>query len=185
AEELRAGTLLGADRAEPVGAPEHDVRHAGEGLDVVDDGGTAEQAVRGGKGRLDARVAALALERLDEPGLLAADVGARAAVHPHVEVEPRAEDVAAEEAPAARLGDRGLETLGAEGELAADVDIRGVAPDGVGRDDDALEQLVRVLLDDHAILERTGLALVGVDRQVDGLRRLLREKAPLEAGREP
>src|SRR5207249_9836006 len=146
-EELGAGTLLGADRPEPVGASLHDVRHAGERLDVVDDRRAAEQAVRGGKGRLDARVAALALERFDEPGLLAADVGARSAVHPDVEIEARTEDVAAEEARAAGLGDRRLETLGAEGELAADVDIRGVTSDRVGRDDDALEQLVRVLLD--------------------------------------
>src|SRR5438105_2083493 len=36
AEELRAGALLGTDRAEPVGAAQHDVRHASERLDVVD-----------------------------------------------------------------------------------------------------------------------------------------------------
>src|SRR3989475_3851297 len=97
AEELRPWALLGPDGAEPVRAAEHDVRHAGERLDVVDDRRAAEEAVRGRKRRLDARVGALPLERLDEPGLLAADVGARPAVHPDGEVETRAEDVRAEE----------------------------------------------------------------------------------------
>ena len=185
AEELRAGALLGTDRAEPVGTPQHDVRHAGERLDVVDDRRAAEEAMRRGKWRLDARVAALALERFDEAGLLPADVGPGPAMHPHVEVESGAEDVLAEEARLPRLRDRRLEPLGAERELAADVDVRRVTADRVGGDDDAFEQLVRVLLDDEAILERAGLALVGVDREVDGLRRLLRQEAPFEPCRKP
>ena len=44
--------------------------------------GQRERALDGGEGRLDARVAALALERLEHPRLLAADVGAGARVHP-------------------------------------------------------------------------------------------------------
>src|SRR5205823_14481543 len=68
---------------------------------------------------------------------------------------------------------------------AADVDVRRVTADRVGGDDDAFEELVRVLRDDEAILERAGLALVGVDREVDGLRRLLRQEAPFEPRRKP
>src|SRR5207248_3656612 len=123
AEELRPGALLRADRAEPVRAAQHDVRHAGERLDVVDDGRAAEEPVGGRKGRLDARVAALALERLDEARLLAADVGAGAAVDPDLEVEAGAEEVLDEEAPGGRLGDRALQPRRAVREPAAIVEV--------------------------------------------------------------
>src|SRR2546427_385398 len=69
-------------------------------------------------------------------------------------------------------------------ELAADVDVGGVAADGVRGDDDALEELVGVVLDDLAVLEGARLALVGVDGEIDGLLALLGQKAPLHAGRE-
>ena len=72
-----ARALLGAEAAEPVGAVLHDVRYVGEGLHVVDRGGHAEGAVLGGEGRLLARLSLLALQRLQQPGLFAADVGAR------------------------------------------------------------------------------------------------------------
>src|SRR5437870_5319084 len=42
----------------------------------------------------------------------------------------------------------------------------------------------RIALDDLAVLEGAGLALVGVDREVDGLLALLGEEAPLHPGRE-
>src|SRR5206468_11050734 len=105
AEELRPRALLRADATEPVGAAEHDVRQAGERLDVVDDRRAAEEAVDGRERRLDARVGALPLERLDEPRLLAADVGPCPAVDPDVEVEAGAEDVPAEEPAAPCLRD--------------------------------------------------------------------------------
>src|SRR5262249_7852194 len=98
AVELRPGALFRPDAAEPVGSAQHDPRHAGERLDVVDDRRAAEDAVHGRDRRLDARVGAFPLERLDEPRLLAADVRAGATVHPHVEVEARAENVLPEEA---------------------------------------------------------------------------------------
>ena len=54
--------------------------HAGQRLDVVDDGRLAEGPFDGGERRLDARPGALAFQALDQAGLLAADVGAGAAV---------------------------------------------------------------------------------------------------------
>ncbi len=49
-------------------------------------------------------------------------------------------------------------------------------------DEDAFEQLVRVLFHQHAVLAGAGLALVGVDDDVFGFRRGLRNEAPLQAG---
>jgi hypothetical protein len=50
----------------------------------------------------------------------------------------------------------GVDAIARVAQLAADVDVRRVAVDGVRRDDDALEHLVRVELEDLAILERAG-----------------------------
>ena len=77
AEEARAGRLLGPDPGERRAALEHDVEHVDQALDVVDDGRLGEEAGVDREGRLRARLAAVALDRVEERGLLAADVGAR------------------------------------------------------------------------------------------------------------
>src|SRR5207244_12288145 len=105
------------------------------------------------KGRLKPRVGALAPERLDEARLLAADVGARAAVYPHLEVEAGAEDVPPEETLRARLGDRLLQHAPAARELAPEVDVAGVAADRVRGDDDPIEERGGAVLDDLGVLE--------------------------------
>src|SRR5207249_11724526 len=85
-----------AERLEPVVAALHDLRDAGEGLDVVDDRRLAEGAFDGGERRLDPRPGPLSFQALDQPGFFAADVRPGAAVHHHVEIEAAAENVLAE-----------------------------------------------------------------------------------------
>src|SRR2546429_4590144 len=81
-EQLRAGALRAreCESLVPGRAVLEDVRHRRERLDVVDGRGHAEHAERGGKGRLDPRIAPLALDRVHERPLFAPDVGARAPV---------------------------------------------------------------------------------------------------------
>jgi hypothetical protein len=66
--------------------------HAGDGLGVVDDRGAAVKADHGREGRLDARDAALAFERLHERGLFADFVGACAALRDDLEFRLGAEN---------------------------------------------------------------------------------------------
>jgi hypothetical protein len=56
----------------------HDGRQRREGLHVVDERGAAVQARNGRERRLQPGLAALALEALEQRGLLAADIGAGA-----------------------------------------------------------------------------------------------------------
>ena len=98
----------------------------GKGLDVVDQGRPAVEALDRGEGRLQPRVAALALERVEQRRLLAADVGAGAAVDDQLEVAARPQDVFAEVAGLVGFGDRGVEDVGLRVVLAADED-EGVA----------------------------------------------------------
>ena len=105
--------------------------------------GSLVEALVGREGRLQARVAALALERVEQARLLAADVGAGAAVHDEREGVLGAEDVLADVARLARFVERRLEHVGLQHVLAADVDERAARAGRVGGDDDPLEQHVR------------------------------------------
>src|SRR5207247_11332102 len=59
--------------------------HGHERLDVVEQRRPAPGALDGGEGRTGSRLGALAFERLEQRGLLAADIGAVAAVQTDVE----------------------------------------------------------------------------------------------------
>ncbi len=63
--------------------------------------GSLIEALVGRERRLQARVAALAFKRVEQPGLLAADVGAGSTVHDQRERVSRAEDVLADVAGSA------------------------------------------------------------------------------------
>ena len=139
----------------------------GQRLDVVDDRRLAEQALDRRERRPRARHAALALDAVDQRGLLAADERAGAHLDDDVEVEAAVEDVLARAArrpwpgrwPSCRRCD-GQRVLG------ADVDVGLGGADGVGGDDHAFEQPVRVALEHRAVHERARVALVGVADQV-------------------
>ncbi len=73
-EDLGARGVRGALGLVPLGAVDEDGRYAGQGLDVVNDGGLAPDADDTGEGRLDPGVAAFAFDGLDERGFLAADI---------------------------------------------------------------------------------------------------------------
>ena len=93
-DHLGPRRLLGPEPLEPLGPVGDDPRHVGEGLDVVDQRRPAVEALDRRERRLQPRVAALAFERVEQRRLLAADVGAGAAVDDQLEVAVAAEDVA-------------------------------------------------------------------------------------------
>src|SRR5262249_29958469 len=128
---------------------------------------------------------ALAFERFDQPRLLAADVSARAAMHVDFAVKARAKDVLPEEALRPRLRECLLENLRALRKLTADVDVSEVRIDREARDHHALDELMRVLMDDVAILERPRLRLVRVADEICRLRPPALDEAPLRPARKP
>jgi hypothetical protein len=154
-----------------------------ERLDVVDDGRALVEAEHRGKyGRLDARVGALALERFDQAGLLAADVGAGAAVdEDFAGCNPSPECSGPQEVRGPRLGDGLFQNARAVGHLAADVDVGLLHVVREARDHHALDQLVRVLVDDVAVLEGARLGLVGVDDEVNRLAAAAVDQRPLQS----
>ena len=137
-----------------------------ERLDVVDQRRALVEALVRREGRLETRVAALALERVEQRRLLAADVGARAAVDDEAAREVRVEDALARVAARVGLADGGVEDVRLGLVLAADVDERVPCARREGADQHALDQLVRVLVHQLAVLEGPGLGLVRVAAQV-------------------
>src|SRR5690606_4665606 len=151
---------------------------------VVHHGRAAEEAGDGGEGGLETGPALLALDGLDEAGLLTADVGAGAAHQVDVQREVGAHGAGAEDSGLVGLLDRRLHPLRLELELAAQVDVRLVRADRLAGDADALEHQVRLVLEDVAVLEGPRLGLVAVHREVARLGVVLGDEAPLESGRD-
>ena len=133
AEQLRAGRPLRADAGECRAAVEHDVEHVDERLDVVDDRRLAEETVRHRERRLVARLAAEALDRVEDRGLLAADVGAGALADLDVERETLAENVARRGSRGARASASACSRMRVRLRvLAAQVDVAALAARRVG-----------------------------------------------------
>src|ERR1700722_3154321 len=151
AEHASPGTLLGSERLEPLAAARDDVRHVAERLNVVDDSRLTVETLDCGKRRLEPRLTAEPFERLDERRLLAADVCAGTAVHDDVAVEAAAEDVLADVARRPRLLDRALEEQALIVVLAADVDEGRVHLERIRRDQQALDELGRALVDEVGV----------------------------------
>ena len=183
-----AERTLDADPLPPRHALLDDGHDGGERLDVVDDRRAAEEALDRGERGLHARPAALALDRFEQAGLLAADVGARRTVQEavHAERARTAHEAAlAEDAAGVRLLDRLFHHLGLVVVLAADEEVRGVELARVARDRDAFEDQVRIEVAEQAILEGAGLGFIAVDAEVAVPRAVvLRKERPLEPRRE-
>src|SRR6266404_6208033 len=178
----RASIILSPKSRVVCAAHRDNVLHVAKGLDVVHDRRAhVETEHRREVGRLDPRIRALAFERFNQARFLAADVGAGAAVDVNLDVEPGAEHVAPEEISLSRILDGALENLRALGELTADVDVGCLCTERETRDQDSLDQLVRVLVNNVAVLESPRLRFIGVADQVDRFFFVGLDEAPLYA----
>ena len=83
----------------------------------------------------------------------------------------------------ARFLERLLQNLRAFGELPADVNVREVRTHREAGDHHPLDQLMRILVNDVAILERAGLRFVRVADEISRLRSAGLDEAPLHAAR--
>jgi hypothetical protein len=180
---LRPGGGIAGAPADPVAVAE-DEQHIDERLDVVDRRRLPEEPDLDREGRLVARLAAPTLDRFEEGGLLAADVGPGATPELDVEGPARAGDVVAEEAGRpGGLDRRGQASLG-QRVLTPEVEVAARRARGEALDRDRLDDRERVGLHEHAVLERARFGFVGVAHDVMGLGRLGGDGGPLPAGGE-
>jgi len=123
AEELGTSVLLATQAGEPGAAPTADGRGHGHRLDVGHGGRATKDTHIGGEGGLQAGLASLALNALDEGGLLAADVGASTHMDVHVKGIAGATGILANESSLVRLIDGHLHVGGFMIELSSDVNV--------------------------------------------------------------
>src|ERR1700733_518807 len=182
AEQARAAIALCADLRVCGAAHLDDEGHAGDGFGVVDDCGTAIQPDHGGEGRLDARYATLAFERLHQGGFLADFIGTSAGLRDGVKIEGAAEDVLAQDAALITLRQRPLRNLEKIAVLATEIDETHLRANGQPGDHGAFDDGVRVVQEDQVVLAGAGFALVAVDQHVLGLLALFGHEGPLHTG---
>ena len=157
--------------------------YRGDRLHVVDHRRTGVEARDGGEWGPQPRLAPPALQRVQQRGLLAADVGAGTRVHDDLQVVAGAQDVGAGVPGRVRLPDRLLQTAYHMQHLASDVNECVIGADRVRGDDHSLDQGVRGGHHQRDVLAGPGLGFIGVDHEVLGLRVVLRDEAPLHPGR--
>ncbi len=98
-----------------------------------------------------------------------------------IEIEARALDVLAEPPPFIRLGDGAVHNADYMTVFAANVNVAKASADGERRNQNALNQLVGIVLHEQAVFARSRFTFVGVHHDVFRLRRLPRHEAPLHA----
>ncbi len=160
-EDLGSLAAGRAEGREAFGAVAENPRDEGQGLDVVDQGGPAVQARLSRIRRSQARHAAATLDGGQQGGFLAADEGPRPFIDGETDGELRVA-VAAQQA-ALLAAAQGLADAGdGQGVLGADVEYAACRPHRPRGDQHPLDDAVGKRLQDHAIHEGTGVALVAV-----------------------
>ena len=81
-----------------------------------------------------------------------------------------------------RFGNGFVQNIDEIAVLAANVNVTGVGVGGQRGDQHALDQLVRIVLDQHSVFTRARLAFIRVHDDVFRLGRCTRNKTPLHAG---
>src|SRR6266850_3484725 len=183
-KQLGADIVGPADGGEPGGTPPQNIRRHRDRFNVVDSGRAAVEADIGREWRLQPRHALLAFEALQERGLFAADIGAGAVGY--VKVERKAVDIVlADQFSPVGLIDGSLQMLALPNEFATHVNIAGMCAHREAREQAALDQQMRIMPHDLAVLAGAGLGLVGIDHEIarPAVGRFLRHERPFQPGR--
>ncbi len=182
-KHLGALAVLGTDTRVGLGALGENRGDVGVGLDVVENGWLAPQALVGREGWSRRRFTPFPLDGVDEGGFLATDECAGALPDLEVEGEGASENAVAEKSGPAGVVNRRGETGDCNRILRAHVYVPLLRPHRVGGNRHSLHHAVRIALEEAAIHERTGIALVGVTEYVLLLALGVVGEAPLEPGR--
>ncbi|MBA7611439.1 hypothetical protein ES703_18663 [subsurface metagenome] len=173
----------GADAAEPLGTVVDNMGQVGQRLHIVYNSGATQIAFDSWKGRLDPGPTALTFQRLNEGHFLPADIGSAAPVNQDLKVILSAEDVLAQDIAGAAFFHGRFQQPGLLDKLPPDIDEGQVTADCPAGDDHPLKQLVRVMGDEHPVLEGSRLAFVSVADQVLGALVIPGNKTPFHTRR--
>src|ERR1700694_682583 len=184
AEQFGPGVVGAADGGKPRSTAPQNIRRARDRLAVVDGGRAAVEADIGREWRFQAGLAILAFEAFQQRRFFAADIGAGAVVNVEV-VRPTVDIVFADQLCLISLIDRSLKMLALPDELATHIDITDMRAHRGASQQAALDQKMRIVPHDLAVLAGPGFGLVGIDHQIarPAVGGFLRHERPFQAGR--
>src|SRR5699024_7904968 len=136
------------------------------------------------KWRLEARLALLAFQRLQQRGFFAADISTKAMEGMQRKIEPGIQDVVAQETGLGRLLERFIKPLVDFKNLAVNVVVANVNAHGISGNGHAFNHYMRIEAQDVTVFECAGLSLVRVADQIFLTRQAARHETPLQARRE-
>ena len=181
-DHSRAAVFRSPERRESRAAIADNRRHRGKSLDIAEQRGRLPGAHYGRERRLHARDAAFAFDGIEQRRLFAAFVCACAGVRIKIEIETGALDVLAQVAARVGFADGAVHVIDQVAIFAANVDVAFVRVHRAAGDQDAFDQLMRIVFHQQPILAGARLALVGIDDDVLRLGRRARHEAPFHAG---
>ena len=164
--ELVPDEPVTAQSGPPIRASIDDADGVHERLDVVDQGRLAVEPLFARKGRLVSRFAAAVFHAFEQCRLLAEDVAAWRDEDVDVEIEAAAEKVLPQRADGTGACDLCLEAQSLGLVLVTDEDRASLCAHAIGGQRHAFEHEVRQVVQQLAVLECTGLTLVGVAHDV-------------------
>ena len=103
----------------------------------------------------------------------------------NIDIEPGAKNVSAEKVVLVRFFDRPLQDLRTFRKLASYIYVRRPGTERETRDGDAFQQLMRIFVDDVAVLERARLRFVRIANQIDRLLLVSLDEIPFYTARKP
>ena len=181
----RTARAIGPKRCEPCGTVAHDGRHACQALRIVDRCRLAIQTKTGRERWLEAWPALLAFQGFQQRSFFATNVGPCPNESVQVEIDTRALNIPAKQPCVIGFFYRSLESwYWLSEEFATYVIVGDRCAHRVSRDGHALNQYVRVVPEDVAIMTGARLAFVRVADQVFLRVRVTRHEAPLQSCRE-
>ncbi len=158
--------------------------HVAKRLDVVHDCRAHVETEHGWEIRwFDPGITPFAFERLDQACFFATNVSASPAMDVNLDVESGAENVTSKEIVLARFFDGAFEDFRAFRKLTSDIDVGRAGIQGETGDQDAFQQLMRILVNDVAVFERAWLRFVGVADQIDRPFFVRLDEAPFKTAR--
>src|SRR3990167_8049556 len=124
---------------EPLSVMFHDEWNTGHRFDVVDDGGASEQTHNRRKRRLEPGKTSFSLKRFQKRGLLAADIGASAAMDHDIQMKRASENIFTQIFFRIGLIHGGLKMLKRLDIFSADVDVGLLRADRESADEDPFD----------------------------------------------
>ena len=183
ADKFQATRATGALCDEPIDAASENLRNVDKRFNVVDDRRFLPEADLAGKRRLIARLGAMALDGFDERAFFAADVAAGADKNFEIKVEVAAEDFFPKKPRAITAANLFAEDFFLKMIFVADVDDAALRAGNETRDDHTLDEQMRQVGHDEAVLDGARLTFIGVADNVFHGIGLLANKIPLHTGR--